>query len=144
MLRFKLLSKKLPRHTNAGFTLIEMLVVIAIIGLLSSVVVIGLSGARQKARDARRIADIRQIQNALEIFYDAVTGYPTTLTPLPPNVPRNDPQGNNYQYVGTGTGIFRDGYELGINLEGSDNATSVVTDCPPGATTAPFFCVTPN
>jgi len=125
-----------------GFTLIEMLVVIAIIGLLSSVVVIGLSGAREKARDARRVADIRQIQNALEISYDATTGYPSLLTSLPPNVPRNDPQGNLYRYTPT-TGTFRAGYELGINLEGPDLATSVPLDCPVGVVTSGrnYFCV---
>lgn len=53
-----------------GFTLIELLVVISIIGLLSSVVLASLNSARKKARDARRIADVKQIQLALELFYD--------------------------------------------------------------------------
>jgi prepilin-type N-terminal cleavage/methylation domain-containing protein len=61
-----------------GFTLIELLVVIAIISLLSSVVFASLNGARVKARDAKRIADLRQIQLALEIFYDSYGYYPMT------------------------------------------------------------------
>jgi prepilin-type N-terminal cleavage/methylation domain-containing protein len=59
-----------------GFTLIELLVVIAIIGILSSVVLVSLSTARMKARDARRIADFKQIMLALELYYDAKSYYP--------------------------------------------------------------------
>ncbi|MCX6731493.1 MAG: prepilin-type N-terminal cleavage/methylation domain-containing protein [Candidatus Parcubacteria bacterium] len=61
---------------KSGFTLIELLVVIAIIGILSSVVLASLNSARMKARDARRIADLKQIQLALELFYDSNGYYP--------------------------------------------------------------------
>ena len=61
---------------NKGFTLIELLVVIAIIGILSSVVLASLNSARQKSRDARRIADIKQIQLALELYFDSSRSYP--------------------------------------------------------------------
>ena len=60
-----------------GFTLIELLVVISIIGLLSTLAVVALNSARQKARDAKRVADIKQIQSALELFYNDQNGYPT-------------------------------------------------------------------
>ncbi len=60
-----------------GFTLIELLVVISIIGLLASVVLVSLNGARQKSRDAKRLADIRQIASALELYYNDNSGYPT-------------------------------------------------------------------
>jgi type II secretion system protein G len=62
--------------TQKGFTLIELLVVIAIIGLLSSVVLASVSAAREKSRDARRLSDMRQIQQALEMYYDDHNEYP--------------------------------------------------------------------
>jgi len=54
-----------------GFTLIEMLVVIAIIGLLSSVVLVALGPSRNKAKDARIISDLNQMRVLVEASYTA-------------------------------------------------------------------------
>lgn len=72
----KTLSKTF--RSKKGFTLIELLVVIAIIGVLASIVLASLNNARQKSRDARRISDIKQIQLALELYFDGTGagGYP--------------------------------------------------------------------
>ncbi len=60
-----------------GFTLIELLVVIAIIGLLSTLAVVALGSAREKARDSKRLSDIKQVQTALELFYTDQSTYPS-------------------------------------------------------------------
>jgi len=59
-----------------GFTLVELLVVIAIIALLSTLSVVALNSARAKARDARRLSDIKQIRTALEMYFDSNMAYP--------------------------------------------------------------------
>lgn len=69
----------LLKKQGRGFTLIELLVVIAIIGILSSIVMVSLTTARSKARDARRIVDVKTIQLALEQYYGENLVYPTSV-----------------------------------------------------------------
>jgi len=110
-----------------GFTLIELLVVIAIIGILSSVVLASLNSARQKGRDGRRVADIKQLQLALELYYDANGAYPSALseanlvTPGYISVVPSDPDGTSgvyfYDQISSGSS-----YYLGANLETSGHS----------------------
>ncbi len=115
--------KKLTRNQNQkGFTLIELLVVIAIIGLLASVVLLALNSARAKSRDAKRVADVRQLATALELYFNDFGGYPgvasTALVPayvgtFPASPTPNDgpctPTNNAYIYSTTGTGFTSTG-----------------------------------
>ncbi len=64
------------KMNKKGFTLIELLVVIAIIGLLSTLAVVALGSAREKARDSKRLSDLKQVQTALELHYTDVASYP--------------------------------------------------------------------
>lgn len=123
--------------TKRGFTLIELLVVIAIIGILSSVVLASLNTAREKSRDARRVSDVKQLQLALELYFDANGEYPDALSKLSPTyiaVDLADPLGGAYAYnsytnttIAAGndctesseTCIF---YHLGASLEDTGHA----------------------
>ena len=60
-----------------GFTLIELLVVIAIIGVLATTVMLSVSSARIKARDAKRAGDVKQLISALEQYHITNGYYPT-------------------------------------------------------------------
>lgn len=64
------------KKTQRGFTLLELLVVVTIIGMLSSVVLASVSAARIKARDARRVSDLKQLQLALQLYYGENSAYP--------------------------------------------------------------------
>lgn len=61
-----------------GFTLVELLVVVAIIGLIAGIAVVSMNGVRAKARDARRLSDVKQIQNALAARFSDLGAYPST------------------------------------------------------------------
>lgn len=127
------MNKFFRNKVQAGFTLIELLVVIAIIGVLASIVLASLNTARQKSRDARRITDIKQIQLALELYYDGTGAgqYPTASATCAtggaanglealstanyiPQVPR-DPTAGCYRYAASTAGT-RTSYHLGATV----------------------------
>jgi len=66
------------KNFKKGFTLIELLIVIAIIGVLATLLMVNFVGVRQRARDAQRKADLRQIQSALELYRADQGVYPVS------------------------------------------------------------------
>lgn len=61
-----------------GFTFIELMVAISIIGVLMTIVVAGGSAARKSARVAQRVSDIKKVQGALDLYYANNKSYPST------------------------------------------------------------------
>ncbi|MCK5021635.1 MAG: prepilin-type N-terminal cleavage/methylation domain-containing protein [Candidatus Pacebacteria bacterium] len=105
-----------------GFTLTELLIVVAIIGILSSIVLTSMGNVREKAKDAKRISDIKQIQLALELYYDVNSSYPSAIytgTPLSDFLRiSKDPDGSDYFYYSPANG---QDYHLGAVLRQTNN-----------------------
>ncbi len=131
-----------------GFTLIELLVVIAIIGLLSTIIAAPIQNARKKARDSKKIAEIKAIQLGIEQYSEAnLNSYPSNMYLLAPtfmpilpaaasttNVQVNNrdkyayaPYFANGNEVQSGGTIF--GYHIGAHLETYSQALDSDRDC---------------
>ena len=67
-------------NQRKGFTLIEILIVVAIIAILASVVLVGLGPTQSLGRDARRVSDMHEVQNGLELYYNKGGAYPVPTT----------------------------------------------------------------
>ena len=65
------------KKTERGFTLVELIVVIAIVGLLATVIFFAIDSARAHGRDTARVASIAQLQLALKLYHDEHGSYPT-------------------------------------------------------------------
>jgi len=136
-----------PRHSR-GFTLIEIMVVVVIIGLLAAMIVPSVVGHVEQARVTRAHQDIQALGTALTMYRIDNFKYPTTdqglkaliERPADPTIKNwrdggyiqqgslKDPWGNDYQYIYPGThGHEYDLYSLGANGEegGTDSATVI-------------------
>ena len=71
-------------NKKKGFTLIELLVVIAIIGIIATFAVVALQSSRARARDAKRVADVKQMTTALALYSQSTGTYPESLSPGDP------------------------------------------------------------
>ena len=128
-------SRRSGARRSRGFTLIEIMVVIVIIGLLAAFIVPTVIGKVDEARVAKAKGDIRALETALSMFYLDNSKYPTTEQGLKalvqqPNDPTirhwkpggylervsKDPWGNDYLYVFPGQhGKAYDLYSLGAD-----------------------------
>jgi type II secretion system protein G len=129
-----------------GFTLLELLIVIAIIGILITVGAASYSSAQKKARDSRRMQDMKSLQSALEQYYSNNNTYPdglgcpdlvTTPDYLPSQVNPEDPQDpTNTYYINCVAAT--NSYCICAELENTNAGNSGAT-CASGATT--HFCL---
>ncbi len=135
------------RAKNKGFTLVELIVVVAIIVIIASVVLASLGEARRKARDTARVQGVLQLQRALQIYFSTSGSFPAgdesalsaALTPIYIGSIPADPLGGStaYQYQAltspTLGGVCNSGnncqsYHLGVTLEGGANLGNLNSD----------------
>jgi type II secretion system protein G len=123
-------------NIRKGFTLIELLIVIAIIGVLATLLMVNFVGVRQRARDAQRKSDLRQIQSALEIWRSDNGSYPASSefgtacnAPLVHNgttymakLPCDPSTNTGYIYVSSGGIGTSAGYSLYTCLENTGDS----------------------
>lgn len=118
---------------NKGFTLVELLVVISIIGILTTLLMINFVGTREKANDSKKVQDLNSIKNALRMYYNDNQSYPTGTncfdclnTAIGSSyLPNISSIGYTYSQLNSG-----DGFILTVSLEsGSNNSNESQINC---------------
>ena len=142
------MSNTITKTRFRGFTLIELLVVIAIIGLLSTIIAAPIQSARKKARDAKKIAELKSTQLALEQYAESNSAqYPASLAALSPqfmpllsgfasattSTTRDAFAYAIYEALATGGASTTFAYHLGVKLEVYGPALETDRDCIFGA-----------
>lgn len=133
---------------SRGFTLMELLIVIAIIGILVSIATASYTTAQKKTRDSRRVSDMKSVQNAWEQYFAANSAsYPVpctvSATYLPGGFPVDPKSGVAYPTMYSGWSqcaatsyCFCAGLETTTSSNASGGCDSVAT---PGYNG--FYCV---
>jgi type II secretion system protein G len=71
------------KQKNSGFTIVELLIVIVVLGILASITVAAYGGIAQRARDGQRYSDVKTIAKALELYYTDNGSYPAPPDDMP-------------------------------------------------------------
>lgn len=115
----------------SGFTLLEMMLVVVIIGILATVVVINITGQGDEAKRGATIATISQVKAALAQYYNKHSNYPTSLTALTTSSPAlltkvpTDAWGRDLVYY---TPAQEAGKPYTLYSLGADNQTATTDD----------------
>lgn len=130
---------------NKGFSLIELLVVISIIGVLTTVLVMNFVGTRERARDSQKIQNLNSIKNALRMYYNDNQTYPLVRSDLQTNLVTGgyianlgDITGVGYTQVDTGNGFI---LTVGLEVGAGDEDEKSQLNCGIGTTTYRTYAV---
>ena len=137
--------KKQHNKKQSGFTLLELMVVVVILGILASVVAPNLLGSKDTAAQKKATVDIKSLETALDTYKLNHNVYPTTdqglealvsepSNPTPRNYPQDgyikrlpqDPWRNDYQYLSPGDNGSIDVFTLGA--DGQEGGEGVNAD----------------
>ncbi|MDD2483188.1 MAG: type II secretion system protein [Candidatus Shapirobacteria bacterium] len=126
-----------------GFSLIELLVVISIIGVLSAVLVANFMGMRERARDAQKIQDLGAIKNALRLYYNDNQSYPVDFRTIAPTYISSIPDA---VYVYNPDPLTYDSFTLTVQLEAGagDEDIESQAKCNTGTNDDKIFAVCAN
>lgn len=93
-----------------GFTLVELMIVITVIAILSTIAVVSFTRVQKQSRDTKRKGDVRSLATALQAYFTEVNSYPATLTALTPTYipsvpvdPNGDTLVGSYSYSQNGS-----------------------------------------
>ena len=133
---------------QGGFTLLELLIVIVIIGILALLIIPNITSAPKKARDTKRKTDITTVRKGLEEYFVDNNVYPTLLTdlqtgsaPIMKTIPTDPKNTGVYVYTYTPTNT-NSTYTLKSCLENDgDNGANTAVDSTCGSSTAKSFTV---
>ena len=161
---------KITSTYKKGFSLIELMVVIAIIAILTAIITSNFTQSKAKARDAKRVSDIAQLQLSLALFFDRCNRYPESdgTTAITTDLTDTDhcpsgitlgtymsviptpPPGSTisyYKYVSSGLDyviaidLEQPSSALSDDLDGTVDIDGIDVDCDDAAR---WYCVKPN